>query len=52
MKNAEKDVLKTAFNTHYGKYEFPVMPFDLTNASAMFLSRGRTRAAGDRLAIN
>src|SRR5436190_7523924 len=33
---AEKDVQKTAFNTRYGKYEFLVMPFDLTNAPALF----------------
>jgi len=33
---AEKDVPKTAFNTRYGKYEFLVMSFGLTNASVTF----------------
>ena len=30
-------VLKTAFRTHYGHYEFLVMPFRLTNASTAFM---------------
>ena len=36
VRNAEEDIPKTAFNTRYGKYEFLVMPFSLTNAPAMF----------------
>ena len=31
------DVLKTAFRTRYGHYEFLVRPFGLTNASAAFM---------------
>ena len=33
----ENDVLKTAFRTRYGHYEFLVMPFELTNAPAAFI---------------
>ncbi|KAL4339237.1 hypothetical protein GQ457_08G024000 [Hibiscus cannabinus] len=37
LKVREKDVLKIAFCTRYGHYEFLVMPFDLTNAPAAFM---------------
>ncbi|GKA80799.1 hypothetical protein Tco_0787491 [Tanacetum coccineum] len=30
----EEDILKTAFRTHYGHYEFQVMPFGFTNTPA------------------
>nr|GFC74544.1 putative reverse transcriptase domain-containing protein [Tanacetum cinerariifolium] len=33
----EEDVPKTAFRTRYGHYEFQVMPFELTNAPAVFI---------------
>nr|GEU52294.1 putative reverse transcriptase domain-containing protein [Tanacetum cinerariifolium] len=33
----EQDILKTAFQTRYGYYEFQVMPFRLTNAPAVFM---------------
>ncbi|MDV3201193.1 MAG: reverse transcriptase family protein, partial [Sweet potato little leaf phytoplasma] len=33
----EEDISKMAFRTRYGHYEFVVMPFDLTNAPAIFM---------------
>ncbi|GJV99943.1 putative reverse transcriptase domain-containing protein [Tanacetum coccineum] len=33
----DEDIPKTAFRTRYGHYEFQVMPFDLTNAPAVFM---------------
>ena len=36
MKDVD-DVSKTSFRTRYGHYEFLVMPFRLTNASAAFM---------------
>ena len=36
LKVTEKDISKTAFNMRYGKYEFLVMLFGLTNASTTF----------------
>lgn len=32
----EKDVIKTAFRTHHGHYEFHIMPFGLCNAPSSF----------------
>lgn len=33
----EEDEEKTAFQTHYGHYEFVVIPFGLTNAPTIFM---------------
>jgi hypothetical protein len=33
----EEGVPKMAYNTRYGHYEFIVMPFGVTNASAIFI---------------
>ena len=34
---SEGDVMKTAFRTRYGQYEFVVMPFGFTNAPPAFM---------------
>ncbi|GJR70312.1 putative reverse transcriptase domain-containing protein [Tanacetum coccineum] len=37
LRVCEEDILKTAFRTRYGHYEFQVMSFGLTNAPAVFM---------------
>jgi hypothetical protein len=37
IKLCEEDILKTAFSTRYGDYEYLVMSFGLTNALAHFM---------------
>ncbi|KAL0333111.1 UNVERIFIED_CONTAM: RNA-directed DNA polymerase [Sesamum calycinum] len=38
LRIVENDILKTAFRTRYGHYEFLVMPFALTNAPTAFMA--------------
>jgi len=37
VKIKKEDILKTAFRTRYGHYEFLVMSFGVTNAPAVFM---------------
>nr|GFA36664.1 putative reverse transcriptase domain-containing protein [Tanacetum cinerariifolium] len=50
----EAEILKTAFRTRYGHYEFQVMSFGLTNAPAIFMdlmNRGNQDQAGNGNAV-
>ena len=38
MKVKKEDIQKTTFRTHYGHYEFLVMPFGVTNAPTVFMN--------------
>ncbi|GKF72653.1 hypothetical protein Tco_0208767, partial [Tanacetum coccineum] len=38
LRVCDEDILKTGFRTRYGRYDFQVMPFELTNASAIFMN--------------
>jgi len=37
IKVKDEDMQKTAFRTHYGHYEYSVMPFGVTNAPGVFM---------------
>ncbi|GKE29282.1 hypothetical protein Tco_1444666, partial [Tanacetum coccineum] len=37
LRVCDEDILKTAFRTRYGHYEFQVMPFGLSNAPTVFM---------------
>ncbi len=38
LRISENDISKTAFRTHFGHYEFTVVPFGLTNTPAVFMN--------------
>jgi hypothetical protein len=38
IKLVDKDVVKTAFKTPFGLFEYKVMPFGLTNAPSVFMA--------------